>query len=529
VRPLTAFFLFLIILPSKAAFGEALKELEALKQNLTTEYVKEFADEYNSFSYQDVKDTYQFLMPKAERSSFFKLYKHKPQVQYKKNVIYFVGEHGEAAKIEILDILEQKYKINGNAFAYDWNGSLLLQSKTIGSRLRDKQAAYEFFPILDLFIPQAQAQPTLIYDILELAIQLCKLDCEELGIAVASFAQRSSIAVAENSELLFQISRSLERKSALTVLRALKRAEPAASAVVSRAESAGPALISGSEKWLARIKEHWLSTFLPLTLTGLGFWYQSSTNAQNNARVDREKVQNALVDEAIKHGYTRADALKCILENKTPDPDHCPPERKFNIDVNISDWCPKPSANEFDRYQKTGEGNVALIVRVDSSGYPVSAVRFVYTDSEVQKSSIRYYTISKYAVVEGHKPDSIDNTVFPTNKLVALHMGDEKEKNSFNANIIDDMHQKIISRDNFLTEHAPDSPISRHLHPTYDHVNSNNGGEGEGTDASFKEEVLWANSINRLMADAAASDCGKKPSAGAPTAPGAPPPQGTAQ
>ncbi len=390
---------------------------EELRKSLASQYVTEFVQEFNEFSAQDVKDIYGFFMPEKERPVFFQGFKIKPHARGVGNILYLDMPSGTSVKVELIDLLEQRYKINGKIFAYDWTGDMTVQLRSIRGRFKKKTAGLDRLnPIMDMFLPAADAQgweEMLIAG--ALLTQAC-VDgaCEALALfagraavfatareafirALASSAGKEAMAVAKNSfiksgkftwQMITRVITFLEKDpeiaKAFESMKSLKDGETWGNIVRYAIKAPFKTIGWFANQFKSNIVGPLLGTLVGIP-TAIGF---AIVNAAADDAVRDKKIPKLTgVYCFLRHGEIN-EACEFVKPQIQPSP-------KPVDDLKV-EWCNTDNVNEYQIYLDKGEGRkIAIVVRLDVSeknkGHPLSATRYEIKDSSVDPQSVRKY------------------------------------------------------------------------------------------------------------------------------------------
>lgn len=454
-------------IPVRAETGKL--EPEALREYLANQYVAEFVQEFNSFSIEQAQEFYGYFVPLKKRDQFLKGFKVKPKARGENNRMFLDMPNGATLKIEVIDVLEERYRIDGKSFAYDWNTDVPLQLKTIQRRYRQDQARFDGQrSIMDLILPRANAV------LPALAVACVEGACE----TIAAFVARTVLYLASKRGLISLAASQMTRENALAVLSRMGGANKAFWEVVKTAyleyrtspDAWAQALRWTREKAAAFLTKSFEHVFPNLVNTPISI-------ATSLYMFERITKTNQKIEDGKKKGIEGEIAAKCVQDGYKAD-DTCPysklkiPSVPDTIQVPHDPWCPKNEVNEFQSYFDTDDGTIGVIARVDEQNHPISAVRYVIKNGKVDVDSIRYYHMSDAeidsVVQPGFKGKDLPASELVTNekrfqgqdgadKTIQDMMAQVKRRDQFMKSQQDKSKDNVIFHGNILKDHTKDA------------------------------------------------------------------------
>lgn len=446
---------------------------DQLRQHFAKQYARDFADEFNTFTANgDFKDIYQYFLPRHQRGRFFGKFKIDRVEADGPNLILKTA--GQAPlKIQVVDLLGERFSINGQSYTHDWGGEPATQREVLRRMFKADQARADGFDlfdrILDLGLPRAHAFAPLV----PIVVQACV----EGGCALAWFvAQRGAVWALSNSARITAAGVS----SSPVVRKALGEA---------LVRAAGGAKKMGEYIWMDLRTDPELANlakgakafavspaaWIKAPFKAAGFLVAQvmkpvSGSITGVAAGVGMLTVNKMVEDGAKKNLDWSTSLRCSLSLQPID--SC---SYAKTKVTVADaparlngaamqdfWCPTSTVNEFqittiqeDGSKLTRIWRVASAGAPDSKGEPIMGMRYeVDTNGKVRPNSARYYKFKKSKVesVSSLEFGRVDPSAIATKRK---HLPDAKAEEA-------DLGEQITRRDVLLkdvVEMAQTQPI----------------------------------------------------------------------
>lgn len=166
--------------------------LEKFKQISAQEFAKEIEYEYHRFKSDGaIKDAYGFFIPPKVRPVFEKSLDSDFTIKAVDTKLVIQRSGKTLIEMDALGLIEERFTINGKAYAHDWNGDPIVLRNNIKAIIQRQNSPTASFMdhFQDAFLPKAHA-------VLPAAVAACvEGACEILYVV----AQRGAMWVASNS------------------------------------------------------------------------------------------------------------------------------------------------------------------------------------------------------------------------------------------------------------------------------------------------------------------------------------------
>lgn len=480
-----------------------------VRRAFVEDFVKTFADEVTAMQANgDFRDIYGYFLPAEDRKAIFKGW--KDQQITAKGTKLIITRHGQTAlEIEMLDIFEQKYAVNGRAYDLRWQEKARSQKDAIQKILKQEPRKDASLPerAFDLVVPRAEAA----FFVVPIAIQACL----EGGCAIAMFmAQRAAVYLATNPavQLAAAGATAAFRKTIVDALRAAgtKTAEVGRYIYLDlRTHPKIGNLMEALEKML-KLPKLTPSSVVYGTYKGLiqppikaAAWFLRELKGPfigvGVGAVVLGPIVNEQLELAKKHNIPAGTAIGCILRLQSVlECASAKPSVEIlaggQSDKAIPDyWCPTEKANEFQIVTAENDKKVVRVIRVgtdgDHKGKPVGGMRYVIgADGSVDLKTIRQYSmeggeVSRIVIPQIHEFARPRTTFLPARNDVA-HM----EK---------DMTAKIVERDRFLKASTTgETVVMEGVKTIRDHSPDPLKAASDPQAKTRDEEVAWAREVS---------------------------------
>ncbi|MGE4131736.1 MAG: hypothetical protein AB7F86_08855, partial [Bdellovibrionales bacterium] len=392
---MTRFIISILILltglTARAQNGPLKEDL--VRKVLVEDYLRKFAEEANAMQDAgDLQDVYGYFMPKKERGGFFKKWK-KQVFRVEGSKLIVMRDSQIAMEIEMLDLFEQKYRINGVEYQHNWEGKASLQRDLIRHTLeKSKSKDARLINPVDWLLPKANAvvwfAPIVIQACVEGGCQMAFFLAQRAAIYVATnpavqmaaagaavrfrtaIMAAGKVAVEKTGQFLNYVVMDLrthpEIAKAIETAMKLKVPKPTPSNLVMWTYKG---VIRAPIKAAAWILEQLKN---PILIGGTGFGIGTILAPQVNEQLEIAKKNNIPSSTAISCVLRLQKVLECAAAKPKVElgqGESNPPEY----------WCPTNKANEFQIYTAEGEKRLIRAIRVgtegDQKGKPVSAMR----------------------------------------------------------------------------------------------------------------------------------------------------------
>lgn len=129
---------------------------EQFRQHFARIFVQDFVHEFNTIHPDDSKQLYGLLFPKKARKAILS-WQERPTLKADGTTIVIEGKGFKPVRLEVVDLFEQKYKINGRIHKHDWNGDPLVDLEVVKRKLQPSSAS-----LIDLLLPPSEANPAVV-------------------------------------------------------------------------------------------------------------------------------------------------------------------------------------------------------------------------------------------------------------------------------------------------------------------------------------------------------------------------------
>lgn len=429
-----------------------------LNKFIAMEYAKFFADEFSRMPYNQLKTEYATaLLDKKDHYGFGMRFKSKPAMRAEGATLILSVDGQDLFRMEILDLLGQRYKINGKLYTHAWIGNAATQKELIKRTVPRVQALN---PIWNLFVPEVQA----LFPVLGAA---AAEGCAAGGCAALWFvAQRAAVwvvvqgssrvaaaAVAGSTAFRTRAAPAMANAARVTIERAKaikdsalqhEKVQGYKEGIKSGVDSTAKVLSDPAYIIIGPVETlKWLAgsagALVKMSAMGAGAggigWYI------NNVWESR-KVAGGVVE-----------GVKCTVNGKTAS--ECGVSSGMKLTKGITPkndqfrWCAHPLLNETQTLIKRPDGTTdGLTFRVGmkdgaTTGEATRALTFrLRNDGKLIEDSLRFYDI-KEGVIDKIQTMDIDQD-FDTKLLIPIRIdstsGNDQE-------VIDDMKEKLKQRD----------------------------------------------------------------------------------
>ncbi|MGE0529515.1 MAG: hypothetical protein AB7P49_20875 [Bdellovibrionales bacterium] len=357
----------------------------------------------------------------------------------------------------MVDLFEQRYRINGQIYTHDWDGKADIQRDLIKGALGRaiRTGAIPVQRAFDLLFPRAEANPLL-------AVPIAMQICVEGGCALAVIlAQRAAVYVANNPAVAATAATAVGafRTTLMSSMSAATRTSyevaknvimevythPATTATVRTSVKAGKALLTPPLKAIAWFSKEAYNSVIKPALLGSTLFTVGYVGREivNNLDVPFDVMARCLANEKTISECAEAKKKKEALV----------PTGK-EVDV-LKPRCPSAAINEFQVFEVQGDNRVVIAYRIgtegENKGLPLSAIRYVIrANNQVDLSSIRSYKFEKTDVSRIARPEFFQST--SANDAFLPDIKNIKDPAS-------EIKAKIIERDKFISNSSVSETI----------------------------------------------------------------------
>lgn len=379
---------------------------EYWRKTYAEEYAKLFAEEFSNLQKSgDFKDIYQYFLPRDQRDKFFRKFEIT-SVTAKGSVVTIVKD-GKALEIDIVDMLEQRFKINGQPYTHDWLGRADVQLDVIRKAARTQKTAALHERIFDAVVPKADAAvPLLVAG----AIQVCVEGGCQLAWMVG---QRALLWAAANSSRVQVAAVAASPAVRTKIWNVLKKAYEGGARVtryIYEDIATDPRMVNGyraATKALSTPGNYVVAPFK----AAHAFWEFAKAGkgiASGSIYVGAGTQVAGMYAQDIPF----KTALEClanfqIVQNcRFAKPSVTVTDTSSGISKVLDSWCPTDLVNEIHSYRSENGVNVVRIWRTGLKaghagsstvqGVPTEGFRFeLDSEGHVKPETARYFEFSK--------------------------------------------------------------------------------------------------------------------------------------
>jgi|GEM_PF-5233106 len=428
---------------------------------LAKKFVQDRASEFNQL--KDLKGAqvlYQLFLPHAMRSTFKLGWADRPTMKAEDTTLVIQFKNQPSVRMEVVDLLKQKYKINGHPFTRAWFGNQATDAELL-TRLIQKDKGYS---LNDVLLPKSEAFVWMLPALYALIV-----GAEATADVAAGAAVIDGVATA--------VTAAGVRTAATEVATASAARVATTEATIGAREAAKMAVseLKNDPVLRAELREELLKGLLKETLTApspaktslvgrFAVWVGAlSATAGVTSTVSQtlsyanSKDANYVAAAFCEFSFENMSLDACLAAQKSK------PKETSDIALTLRthySWCYNEKANEIQGTANLKDGRTEVfITRYDEKRNPVLALRFVLDKhGSVEGDSLRQFALKN--VTEG---SSQDLRFLSPKQLVIKDGAHLKQEDVFpkpiddtnkSSAIIDDMAKKIETRDRFIKENT---------------------------------------------------------------------------
>lgn len=451
--------LLFLSLPSQAQFKKITEK--EFNHWLAKKFVQDRATEFNQLQkLEGAPILYQLFLPRAMRSTFKSSWADRPTMKAEDTTLVIEFKNHPSVRMEVVDLLKQKYKINGQPFTRAWFGNQTTDAELL-TKLIQKNKGYS---LNELVLPKSEALVWMLPALYALIVGVEATADVAAGAAVID-GVATAVTVAGARTAATEVATAAAARAATT--EATIGAREAAKVVVTELKNDPLLRAELRAELLKDVLTETIKAPTPAKSSLVGRFAIWVGALSGTAGVTSTVSQTLSYANSKDANYIAAALCEFSTENMSLDA--CLAAQRGKVketsDAALTlrthySWCYNEKANEIQGTANLKDGRTEVFVtRYDEKRSPVLAMRFVIDKhGYVEGDSIRQYALKIVA------EDMSQDLRFLSPKQLAIKDGARlKQEDVFpkplddtnkTSAIIDDMAKKIETRDRLIKENT---------------------------------------------------------------------------
>jgi hypothetical protein len=421
-----------------------------IRQILNKKYAESFVQEFNELQKQKIANyMYAEFMSKPERKELLKNWNSNARARTQQNAIFIEADGKVLAEIDILDLLEQRYRINGKFFTNDWSASKSLQRDLLRN-LPEKRTARNSLGMA--LLPQANA---FVVPLIEACVEFCGVAADQAAVFVAEYAPEIEALAARSSVGFRKVVIGQSAKAYRFVADKTRYilediyTDPEIGAFFKANKPSSPAsYVKGTARGAAYAFKKISGVLGVISAAAItGFAGNYGWNAFQEKLKEGQELGASLYDVSLCLAHRQYVIANCsYAKPKTPMPKDAPTVLGGDP---IDWWCPTENVNEIESTLKMKDGTLSVhIFRTPRGGKDKGGLgsAFEYEigkDNKIIPDTIRTYESENDEITTMKQPAFKTELTTDDVHVQRKHLADSTEEAK-------DVQRQILRRDEVL-------------------------------------------------------------------------------